>query len=147
MQKTKSKPATSSGDRAYLLTAPEISIFLVCYSMRNSLLELEHSHNEGLAPPEEFFSRFNMILAQFTETAEATYRFDIVLPVMALGMFSPSFWRWFHWWDSYLEGLTHRERVRLERLAMDRLPGIDSYRPPGDWSNCSCLPAFKIIVV
>lgn len=147
MQKTKSKPASSNSDKAYLLTAPEISIFLVCYSMRNTMLELEHEHQQGLVPQEEFFSRFNTVLAQFTETADATHRFDIVLPVTELGRFSPSFWRWFHWWDNYLDGLTHRERVRLERLAMDRLPGIDTYRPPGDWLKCSSLPAFRIIVV
>jgi hypothetical protein len=148
MQKTKSKPkAVSSSDNAYLLTAPEISIFTAVFAMRNSLLELERNHLGGIIEQSDFFKKFNTILAEFTETAEATHRFDIVLPVMAFGKFSSSFWRWFNWWDQYMESLSNPDRIRLHTLAMDRLPGLESYRPPGHWSGCSPKPAFTVIVV
>ncbi len=141
---SKNKKAAPGSD-TYLLTAPEISIFTALFSMRNSLLDLEQQRAKF--SNDEFFRQFNCVLAQFTETAEATHRFDVVLPVIQLGKFSSGFWRWFNWWHEYLTGLPEPEQMKIERLAMDRLPGLEAYRPSGDWINGSGHPSFVITVV
>jgi len=84
------------------------------------------------------------VLSQLASTAEATERFDIVLPVMDYGQFSPYFWRWYNWWDDYLKGLQSREINLIDRMARNRKPGVEGYRPEGDWNRYRHTPAFRL---
>src|SRR5262249_48736920 len=107
-------------DSDFLANAPEISIFLACYDLVKELRRLERAFNAEELSDRAYFRQFNSVLLQLTAIAAATERFDIVFPVMDYGRFSPFFWRWFNWWDDYLQGLTTRQIGQIERQARQR---------------------------
>src|SRR6266403_1925373 len=91
-------------DSGFLCDAPEVSIFLACLGMVDELRHLERAFRASAMSEQIFFEKFNEILGQLTRAAEATERFDLLRPVIDYGRFSPFFWRWFNWWDDYLQG-------------------------------------------
>jgi hypothetical protein len=133
-------------DNEFLTTAPEVSIVLACLGMIDELRHLERSFKASAMSDQTFFEQFNEILGQLTRAAEATERFDVVWPVMDYGKFSPFFWRWFNWWDDYLQGLTPRQIGHLERLARGRKPSVNRHRPYEDWLRYRQTPAFTLVL-
>src|SRR5262249_1210318 len=103
MPKTTSKLKVRVPKEKDLLHRPEITIFLVCREMVNELRGLAWAYNAQEITKSVFMERCKVILAELNEAADATERFDIVLPVMDYGRFSPFFWRWFNWWDDYFK--------------------------------------------
>jgi hypothetical protein len=87
------------------------------------------------------------ILGQLNAAADATERFDIVLPVMDYGRFSPFFWRWFNWWDDYFKELTSRQSCQIERLAREAKQSAEHYRPREDWVRYRHTPAFNLVIL
>ena len=130
----------------FLREAPEVSVFLVCLGLINQLRALEHSFSQGELRDRVFFDKFNALLAQLTSIVEATERFDIVVPVMDYGCFSPFFWRWYNWWDDYLKGLSSKEISQLDRLARGRKSTVEGYRPDGDWTRYRHTPSFRLVI-
>jgi hypothetical protein len=133
-------------DNEFLRDAPEVSIFLACLGMIDELRYLERTFRAREMSDQVFFEQFNEILGQLTQVAEATERFDVLWPVMDYGRFSPFFWRWFNWWDDYLQGLTTRQIGHLERLARGRKPTVNRHRPREDWLRHRQTPAFTLVV-
>jgi len=129
---------------SFLRDAPEVSVFLVCLGLVNQLRSFELAYRQGELTDRVFFNRFNSVLSQLASIAEATQRFDIVLPVMDYGQFSPFFWRWYNWWDDYLKGLQSRELNVIDRMAKTRKRGVEGYRPEGDWAQYRHAPAFRL---
>lgn len=130
----------------FLRDAPEVSIFLACLGMIDELRHLERSFRASGLSEQSFFEQFSEILCQLTQVVEATERFDVVWPVIDYGKFSPFFWRWFNWWDDYLQGLTPRQIGQLERLARTRKPAVNRHRPREDWLWYRHTPAFTLVV-
>src|ERR1043166_338444 len=115
MPKTKTKPEFQvEQNKEFLLNAPEISIFMSCCVLVNELRSLERSFTGGEMTKNAFLDRSNKVLGKLNETVDATERFDIMLPVMDYGRFSPFFWRWLHWWDDYFKGFTAGQIVDIE---------------------------------
>jgi hypothetical protein len=133
-------------DNEFLRDAPEVSIFLACLGMIDELRYLERTFRAREMSDQTFFEQFNEILGQLTQVAEATDRFDVLWPVMDYGKYSPFFWRWFNWWDDYLQGLTPRQIGHLERLARHRKSTVSRHRPREDWLRYRQTPAFTIVV-
>ena len=133
-------------DNEFLTNAPEVSIFLACLGMIDELRHLERSFKGSAMSDQTFFEQFNAILCQLTHAAEATERFDVLWPVMDYGKFSPFFWRWFNWWDDYLQGLTPRQIGQLERLARGGKPSVNRHRPREDWLRYRQTPAFTLVL-
>ena len=147
MPKTTVKPKVQvRKDNAYLRTAPEVSVFLICLGLINQLRALEQSFSQGELRDRVFFNKFNAVLAQLSATVEATERFDIVTPVMDYGQYSPFFWRWYNWWDDYLKALSTKEVGQLDRLARARKPSVESYRPEGDWVRYRHTASFRLVI-
>lgn len=148
MQKaiTKAKSQVEQ-DQEFLLEAPEICIFLVCLGIITELGLLERTFKTGGLRRVEFLDRLNAELARLTKIVEAMERFDIVLPVMDYGRFSPFFWRWFNWWHDYIKGLTPTQLGHVHRWARNRLPAVSQYRPPGHWLRYRHAPAFSLVLV
>jgi hypothetical protein len=147
---SKTKVLNDERDREFLLYAPEICIFMACFGMRNELIQLERTWPK----PSTLGSSklFQSLMAQFIQTADATHRFDVVLPVEirpqpALGTFSPFFWQWFNWWDDYLKGLHPVEIENVRAMAKGRMQCVEIYRPPGDWLRYRRTPAFTIDLI
>jgi hypothetical protein len=130
--------------KEFLRSAPEISIFGVCCVMVDELRCFERAFKKGELTPKAFWDKSNAVVGQLSETATATERFGIVLPVLAHGEFSSYFWRWFNWWDDYFQTLTPRQVSELEALARQRLPEAERFRPAGHWSGYRSTPAFTI---
>ena len=133
-------------DNEFLREAPEVSIFLACLGMVDELRHLERAFTQGKIGDREFFEKFNEVLGQLSQLAEATERFDIVWPVVDYGKFSPFFWRWFNWWDDYLQGLTPRQLGQLERQARGRKPIVEQHRPSEHWISHRGTPAFTLVI-
>ena len=131
-------------DREFLLDAPEVVIFSACHGIIQRVLTLEWVFKAGRIDEAEFSHRINNLLWQLTRMAEATQRFDIVLPVTEFGRFSPSFWRWFNWWNDYRKSLTPTKINHLERLAQERATALNHHRPMGDWLRYRQTPAIKL---
>lgn len=132
-------------EREFLSSAPELAIALACIGLVDNLRCLESELKERKIASEGFRKGFNVVLAQLTRTAEAAQRFDIVLPVMDYGQFSPFFWSWFNWWKDYLEGLTPRQAGHLVWLAREKRPSLKNHRPKGDWLSYRRTPAFALV--
>ncbi|MGH7968484.1 MAG: hypothetical protein ACREIC_07110 [Limisphaerales bacterium] len=132
-------------DHKVLTDAPEVSVFLICLGLINQLRSLEQAFRQGTLKDRVFFDKFNTVLAQLSSIAEATERFDILLPVMDYGCFSPFFWRWFNWWDDYMKALDSSEIGQIDRLARTRKPSVGEYRPEGDWVQYRHTPSFRLV--
>jgi hypothetical protein len=132
-------------DRKVLREGPEISVFLVCLGLVNELRTLKGQSQDGKLSRAAFLERCNAVVAQFTDTVEATERFDIVLPVMEFGQFSPFFWSWFNWWEDYFKAMSPRQISHIERLGRERVPALDERRPQGHWIRCRQKPAFTMV--
>jgi hypothetical protein len=112
--------------------------------MVDELRGFERAFKRGELTKEVFWEKSIAVVTQFCETATATERFGIVLPVIRQGECSPSFWRWFNWWDDYFQTLTPEQVSELENMARQRMPEAERYRPADDWSNYRNTPAFTI---
>jgi len=132
-------------DNEFLREAPEVSIFLACYGMVEELRNLERAFRSSDLNDKGFFEEFNQVLTQLSQIAEATERFDVLLPVMDYGQFSPFFWRWFNWWDDYFRGLSPAQIAHIERLARERTRNVNDYRPEEHWLTYRHTPAFTLI--
>ena len=131
-------------DREVLREGPEICVFLACRNMVNELRALAVEFKGGSASRGTFLSRCNAILARLSASAEATQRFDIVMPVMGVGQFSPFFWSWFNWWDEHVGEMSPREFGKIERLAKNLQAALVDLRPEGDWLRFKRKPQFTL---
>ena len=142
---TKSKVAAIGQDREVLASAPEVSVFIHCLVMVNQLRGLERAFKNREITRGAFLDKSNAVLGQFNEAVATTERFDIVLPVMDYGQFSPFFWRWFNWWDDFFKGLSALQIVEVERVARERGPAVAAYRPDSHWIGYRHTPAFTLV--
>jgi hypothetical protein len=144
MPKTASKSNTvARRDREFLLDAPEIFIFSAFLGMVQELRILDRTFEAGTTDRAALVDRVNALLWRMSRTAEATHRFDLVMPVMDCGRFSPSFWRWFNWWHDYRNTLNAAQIEHIERLGRERKSAVNKHRPGGDWLNYRQTPAFE----
>jgi hypothetical protein len=142
MPKSKANSKVVVGQEKLLFNAPEVSYFIACLVMVNQLRGLARACESGEIPKGAFMGKANEVLSRLTETVAATEQFDIVLPVMDCGQFSPFFWRWFNWWDDYFEGLTPMQVGEIERLGREQDSALEDYRPRGNWLSHRHTPAF-----
>lgn len=131
-------------DAEFLAAAPEVSVFMACFGLVNELKVLNEWRSKGFIAEREFDNRFNCVLSTFSLVADATWRFDLLLPVIGYGAFSTCFWRWFNWWDDYIKAMSPLQVSHVEWLARDRSPDVNQFRPTGDWLGHRGDPAFTI---
>ena len=131
-------------EKDFLPDAPEVSCFLSCQAAVNQLRGLSSAFEGGEISANPFLARFKAVLEQLGPMVAATERFDIVMPVLGEGQFSPYFWRWFNWWEDYFRQLTPGEIEKIADLASERLLAVNAFRPNQDWSTCRATPAFTL---
>lgn len=140
-----SKPQSQEEKREqFLLQPPEVSLFIACLVMVNQLRGLERAFQEGDIEQKTFYEKAQAVLGQLAEAVAVTERFDIVLPVVGPGQFSPSFWRWFNWWEDYFRGLTQTQIGQIERLGRELSLAVNHYRPKKHWLSCPSTPGFML---
>lgn len=145
--KTTTKPkkaARARLDAEFLAAAPEVSIFMACFGLVNELKVLHKWRERGDLTERDFDNRFNCALSTFSLVADATWRFDLLLPVMGYAKFSTCFWRWFNWWDDYIKAQPPMQLAHIEWLAKVCSHDVDQFRPAGDWLEHRSDPAFTI---
>ena len=138
---TKSKVGIEPDDE-FLLKAPEVSLFVAAQGMVNQIRGLQHALKLGEIANGAFMEQADAVLVQLAKAVAATERFDIVLPVMGSGQFSPFFWRWFNWWEDYFKELTATQVEEIERLGREGSLAPEAYRPTGRWLGYRHTPAF-----
>src|SRR3974390_730797 len=126
----------------FLSQPPEVSLFIACLVMVNQIRGLDRAFQADELSEKAFVEKARALLAQLSETVAATERFDLVLPVLGPGEFSPSFWRWFNWWEDYFRGLTQTQIGQIERLGREMSLAVNRYRPKKHWLSCSHTPPF-----
>ena len=131
--------------KEFLQRAPEIAVFGVCCVMVDELRDLQRACNGGTLPMNGFLDKSNAVLGQFVQTAAATERFGVVMPVIEYGRFSPFFWRWYNWWDDYFKALTPGQVNEIETLARGGVAGANNFRPAGHWIEYRENAAFTIL--
>jgi len=132
-------------EKEFLLKAPEVSLFMACLGLINELRGLEAAFKQWESTRPDFQIKANAVLARLNETVDATERFDIVMPVMGYGQFSPFFWRWFNWWDDYFKSLTLTQIGDIGRQAREGFPTVNEYRPENHWVTYRNTPAFTLV--
>jgi hypothetical protein len=100
----------------------EATVFLSCLTAVNQLRSLASAYEVGEITRVAFSRQATRIVADLSELADATERFDVVLPVIEFGKFSASFWRWFNWWSD------------------------KDHRPKCDWISYRSTPAFALVI-
>jgi len=147
MPKTKIKPKVRvERSQEYLRTAPEVSIFLACVATVNQLRCLAAAYEVGEITRVSFSRQSTCVVAELSELADATERFDIVCPVIEFGRFSPFFWRWFNWWNDFLKDFNARQIGYLEKKAREGANLTAAHRPQGDWVRYRHTPAFALVI-
>jgi len=141
---TTTKTIVIQRDKEFLLNAPEVSMFVVCLGLVSELSALDFALKHGELSSRAFAKKAHAVVGCLDETAAATERFDIVLPVMGHGQYSPFFWRWFNWWSDYLKALTSTEFSEVARQALARVPTVNEHRPANDWAAYRSSPAFTL---
>jgi hypothetical protein len=142
--KVKTTEPAVEKDKAFFAGAPEISIFVACCVLVNELHGFERGLQVGDISQKAFEEKCKGVLDRLCEAVDATYRFDIVMPVIGRGQFSPFFWSWFNWWDDYLKALTPSEVAEAERRARERGSLIDDLRPKDHWVSYRNTPAIYL---
>ena len=141
--KSKAKPELES---QFLLEASEVSIFLACVAAVNQLRALAAQYEIGELSRVAFSRRSTVIVADLSELACATERFDIVCPVLEFGKFSPFFWRWYNWWHDFLKDFTPRQVNQLIHLKANNRHSSSGDRPRSDWLRYRQTPAFALVI-
>jgi hypothetical protein len=128
-------------DNEFLLNAPEIYIFSAC----RHIIELIATARKaaGTHRKDWFNEQVAHLFAQLSALAQASQRFDIVMPFTPESGFSPFFWSWYNWWHDYREHLTADELDLVHRLQDTFDPAALAYRPPGDWLWYRSTPPFR----
>lgn len=140
--KSKAKPEL---EKEFLLEAPEVSIFLACVAAVNQLRALAAKYESGELSRVAFSRRSTVIVADLSELACATERFDILCPVFEFGSFSPFFWRWYNWWHDFLKDYSPRQVNQLVQEAEGGKWACGTH-PKSDWLRYRQTPAFALIV-
>ena len=147
MPKTKNKSKVRvERSEEYLREAPEVSIFLACVAAVNQLRCLAAAYEVGEITRVAFSRQSTCVVAELSELADATERFDIVCPVLEFGRFSPFFWRWFNWWNDFLKDLSARQIGQVEKSAREGARTTSAHRPKGDWVSYRHTPAFALVI-
>jgi hypothetical protein len=147
MPKTKTKLKSKVElDGKFLLESPEVSIFVACVAVVNELRNLATAYECGDLSRLGFSRQSTVVVAELSELALATERFDIVCPVLEFGKFSPFFWRWFNWWNDFLQELTPRQVAYLEKSARQGAVSR-THRPKCDWIRYRQTPAFALVII
>lgn len=149
-----------SKDRCLLVEVPEISVWMTAFGCLNSVEEVLTERRQLRISEKQYFKQVNGCLANLAETADATHRFGVLLPAtmepnyrkhlrerddgFLKVEFSPSFWRWYNWWHDYVNTLSVAQRKYVYQLAVERLPGLEAYRPAGDWLNYRSNPVLVL---
>ncbi|HWX20201.1 MAG TPA: hypothetical protein VN578_09895 [Candidatus Binatia bacterium] len=120
-------------DTEFLVHAPEIYIFSACRHVVALVKDAEWAGASSGKNASLHGERRNRLFAQLSALAQATERFDIVLPFTPESGFSRFFWRWFNWWSDYRQGLTHEQLDHIHRLQDENDLAALDYRPTGDW--------------
>src|SRR6266436_7688113 len=132
-------------EKEFLLNAPEVCLFVACLGLVKELRGLEAAFKRSESTRPDFQDKANAVLAHLNETVDATERFDIVMPVMGYGQFSPFFWRWFNWWDDSFKSLTLTQIRDIGRQAREGFPTVNDYRPENHWVSDRNTPAFTLV--
>lgn len=130
-------------DTEFLLHAPEIYIFSACRHVVELFRAAERGASAEETRPPADADRFDRLFAQLIALAQATERFDILVPFTLESSFSPFFWRWFNWWRDYRQGLKPKELDRIHRLQDSGDPAALDYRPTGDWLTYRDTPPLE----
>ncbi len=152
--------ADSGRDGDILVHAPEISVWMTSFGCLRSVEEFLAEWKQKNITEKQYYKVVNSCLLNLAETADATHRFGVFLPATVEPHyrrhvrdrddgflkveFSPFFWRWYNWWDDYISTLSTIERRRVYRLALERLPALDMYRPAGDWLHYRTNPVLVL---
>ena len=138
--------AKSQAEKAeqWLPGQPEACCFLACLMLVNELRRLERAFQAGDMNEKVFVKKTEVVLGALAETVAATERFDLVLPVLGHGQFSPCFWRWFNWWEDHFGEMTVNEIGQIERLSMAQKPTVRDHPPKAHWLNWRDTPAFTL---
>jgi len=139
-----------------LVSVPEISVWMTAFGCLRSIDEFAVKWNRKNITRQQYYKAVNGCLFNLAETADATHRFGVLLPAtiephyrrhlrerndgLLKVDFSPSFWRWYNWWNDYINTLSTIEREYVYDLAMERLPALEMYRPGGDWLHYRSNP-------
>jgi hypothetical protein len=128
-------------DTEFLLNAPELYIFAAC---RHVVELLQSAHFAAKCDEVESSTRnerVGRLLSELQALAQATERFDILVPFTSETGFSKFFWRWYNWWNDYREKLTEEELELVHQLQDACDPGALQYRPRGHWLRRRATPA------
>jgi hypothetical protein len=127
-------------DTEFLCHAPEIYIFSACRHVVDLINALGPAA-AGETKSSRDTERLERLLAQLEALADATERFDIIVPFTPESGFSPFFWRWFNWWWDYRQRLTQEELDEVHQLQDCHDPAVIKYRPRGGWITYRDSPA------
>lgn len=143
-----------------ILNSPEISVWMTAFGGLREIADLYAAHEAGKLSTEKYYQTVNAMLVELAETADLTHQFGILLPAaiepnykrrlrvlfdaFIKVEFSPSFWRWFNWWDDYMKSLPQADRNNLYKLVTYRLPEVETFRPLGDWIGYRNEPAIVL---
>lgn len=128
-------------DNEFLLNAPEIYIFSAC----RHIVELIGAARKaaGTQRKDWFNEQVAHLFAQLSALAQASQRFDIVMPFTPESGFSSFFWSWYNWWHDYRQRLTADELDLVHRLQDTFDSAALAYRPRGDWLWYRSTPPFR----
>lgn len=131
------------------ITTPEIRVWMTIFGCLDNLRDLTARRKAGKITNESFYKESNETLVGLAEVADITHRFGVLLPstlepnyrrrIQQLKdnfirvEFSPSFWRWYNWWDDYIRTLSPDQIKHIRRITTEECLGAEDYRPTGEW--------------
>lgn len=126
---------------------PEVLLYLLINTQGAYLWVMEHDMADGRIP-ESAHAGIDAKLAlardQQKKAVAAATRFGVEKPLEEDGRGTPDYWRWYRWWNGYVERLPREEFEQLNqavdafRKASEKLA---HWRPEGDWKEQQVSPA------
>jgi len=117
---------------------------MACLLLVNELRRLACAFQGGDINENTLLEKSSAVIGELNQSVAATEQFDIVLPVLGPGRFSPCFWRWFNWWEDHFGQLTVTEIAQFESSSGKQTSGLRQRQTKAHWLNWRDTPAFTL---
>jgi hypothetical protein len=111
----------------------EIQLYFYIYRLGGYIWSVNHELSDGrMLESPEIKASLEEAQRKVEIAVDQTERFGVKQPRNEDGGATIEYWRWFRWWDGYINGLSPAKQERLVE-AIDQGKNVSRWRPKTDW--------------
>jgi len=113
---------------------PEIYAYMYIQQLGGAIWRLNHDAADGRIPDSPKIDRdIAEMRKQQLELIKSLSKYGVE-PLNEDGHPTEQYWKWYHWWNNYIEGLPQIDWQRLDKEMSENID-VSNWRPPGSWKE------------